>query len=544
MIKNTAFLIKFCLTLFFFFTLKVIISYTVLSNFNLVTVDAEFSNKDFVDIYYSSGHDFQEKHYFRSQPFPAGKRVTQKIYLNNNSAKYIRIDPGTGNGSIKIYGIKLASYYGSSVSLNPKLLYNSFEPNADISTYAVEDDYLLIRSHSDDPFFISKEALQIDNFFLAYIFPLLLSIPFWIFLSSISYWSLPAFRDLNHKKSSTGVNISSLDGVRGLAALMVLAEHSGLVDGIGAIGVWLFFGLSGFLLATPFVRNPEKAYSISYLQSFLLRRFKRIIPLYYTYILITMLFQVKNPEIFRHLMFLQGDGHMWTIPQEMFFYLLLPAIMLMCSIPIPRQKGYAILLISALIGISTTYLTLDVVSLYGYGKSLRPLVGIFLSGVLFAYIYYWLHTNTFFQKLNRSTTKYVFSFLGLTILITLVSLCPKEVADVTKFEIQNHYGIVGFLTANFILCVVLSGDALLGKIMRFLPLRAVRLVGFSFYLLHPNLMTFFHSLSQYYFNFSLQGIQMFIVAGIATYILSIFTYTYIERPFLVTHKGKEQQPES
>ncbi|WP_458774168.1 acyltransferase family protein [Desulforhopalus sp. 52FAK] len=540
MIKNTAFLIKCCLTLFFFFSLKVIISYTVLSNYNLITVDAEFSKKDFVDIYYSSGHGFQKNHYVRSQPFPAEKRITQKIYLNNNSAKYIRIDPGSGNGSIKLYGIRLVSYYGKSVSLNPKILYNSFEPNTNINTYAVVDNYLLIRTHSDDPFFISKEALQIDNFFLAHIFPLLLSIPFWIFLSSISYRSFPAFRDLNHKTSTTGVNITSLDGVRGLAALMVLAEHCGLVDGIGAIGVWLFFGLSGFLLATPFVHNPEKAYSISYLQSFLLRRLKRIIPLYYTYILITMLFWVKNPEIFRHLMFLQGDGHMWTIPQEMFFYLLLPFIMLLCCIPIARQKSYAILLLSTLIVISNTYLTLDVVSLYGYGKSLRPFVGIFLSGVLFAYIYYWLHTNTFFQKLNRSTRKHVFSFLGLTILITLVSLCPKEAVNVTKFNIQDHYGVVGFLTANFILCVVLSGDALLGKIMSFLPLRAVGLVGFSFYLLHPNLMTFFYSLSQYYFNFSLQGIQMFIVAGIATYFLSIFTYTYIERPFLITHKEKEQ----
>jgi peptidoglycan/LPS O-acetylase OafA/YrhL len=337
-----------------------------------------------------------------------------------------------------------------------------------------------------------------------------------------------------------GVHISSLDGVRGLAALMVLAEHAGLISEIGAIGVWLFFGLSGFLLATPFVHAPEKAYSVSYMKSFFLRRLKRIIPLYYTYIIVTMLFYDKVPLIFRHIVFLQGDGHMWTIPQEMLFYMILPFIMFLCGIPNHRQKAYAILLISACIATSNTYLTTDVVALYGNGKPLRPLVGIFLSGVFFAYIYYWLHTSTVFQKINIYARKYVFSFLGLTILVTLVSLGPMQVNGLTKFSIHEHYGIVGFMAASFILCAVLSENSLLGRIMRFLPLRAVGLVGFSFYLLHPNLMGFCRSLSQYYFNYNLQGIQMFMVAGFATYLLSIFTYTYIERPFLITHKEKEQ----
>ena len=59
------------------------------------------------------------------------------------------------------------------------------------------------------------------------------------------------------------------------------------------------------------------------------------------------------------------------------------------------------------------------------------------------------------------------------------------------------------------------------------------LVSFSFYLLHPLVIDIVKSINTVFFNrIHLSGYEMFVIAGIITYIFSTITYTYIERPFI------------
>ena len=96
--------------------------------------------------------------------------------------------------------------------------------------------------------------------------------------------------------------VPELDGLRGLAILLVLLGHYFAVPGIGAAsllngywfrlgwtGVDLFFVLSGFLIGGILleVRN-----SPNYFKTFYARRFFRIIPLYYVWILICIALSV------------------------------------------------------------------------------------------------------------------------------------------------------------------------------------------------------------------------------------------------------------
>lgn len=459
-----------------------------------------------------------------------------KIYLKNNVVRSLRIDLGEGKGAAKLYNIRLGSFYGEKIILDAVDIYEKFMPNQHIDSFVLKNEYLFAVPGGNDPYIVSKDVIRVSNVFLSSLFPFLLTFLFWVVLSSVSFRRFPAFWDLNHKKSSMGIHIDSLDGIRGIAALMVLADHCGLVDGIGTLGVWIFFSLSGFLLVTPFVHDPAKAYSLAYMKSFLFRRLKRIVPMYYAFILIIMLFRVKNPEIFRHLMFLQGDGHLWSIPQELFFYLLLPVIMLLCCIRLPGQKIYRFVLISGLICISNIYLTADVVSLYGNGRFLRPFAGVFLSGVLCSYCYHWLYNNVTFQRVDQSVRTRCFSVAGICLVFVSFLLLAGTEVDLTAFVSRDHFGIAGLISAVFIFLVVMSEGALLGKMVGFLPLRAVGLVGFSFYLLHPTLMGFCRSMAEYYFNTSLPGFTLFLIAGTGTYLLSILTYTLIERPFLFSEK--------
>jgi peptidoglycan/LPS O-acetylase OafA/YrhL len=83
-----------------------------------------------------------------------------------------------------------------------------------------------------------------------------------------------------------------LDGLRALAALMVIVHHElphSVVMGVvnpGPAAVWLFFVLSGFLITGILVRSRwdaerSGANRLGLAQSFYTRRFLRIMPLYY-----------------------------------------------------------------------------------------------------------------------------------------------------------------------------------------------------------------------------------------------------------------------
>src|SRR5437773_11061572 len=81
----------------------------------------------------------------------------------------------------------------------------------------------------------------------------------------------------------------SLDGLRGVAIILVLLHHN--FDFIpnfsyGWIGVDLFFVLSGFLITEILIATREEK---NYLPKFYLRRALRIFPLYYLAIILFFL---------------------------------------------------------------------------------------------------------------------------------------------------------------------------------------------------------------------------------------------------------------
>ena len=136
----------------------------------------------------------------------------------------------------------------------------------------------------------------------------------------------------------------ALDGIRGLAVLSVFLSHTSGRDmalapwlqfhGIGHIGVLLFFVLSGFLLT----RNLLGGQTTS---QFYMRRFFRIVPLYFFVLMGVLIYQSTgrySPEYLHisggaesallHFLFLKGDGVFWTMAAEFVFYLLLPPVVI------------------------------------------------------------------------------------------------------------------------------------------------------------------------------------------------------------------------
>ena len=157
-----------------------------------------------------------------------------------------------------------------------------------------------------------------------------------------------------------GERLPVLDGLRGLAVLMVMTFHfmndpslaHGLVKPlfllahIGQTGVDLFFVLSGFLITGILVDTKSQSH---YFRNFYMRRTLRIFPLYFgvlitLYVLLPLVnvstwwpewretaghqiwqwFYLTNIALFLDIP--QLPGHFWTLAVEEHFYLLWPLI--------------------------------------------------------------------------------------------------------------------------------------------------------------------------------------------------------------------------
>ncbi len=125
-----------------------------------------------------------------------------------------------------------------------------------------------------------------------------------------------------------------LDGWRGFSILCVLAAHLlplgpkswQLNSMVGPLGMSLFFVLSGFLITNFLIKKPT-------VTDFLVRRFFRILPLVWLYLLIVLpildvetdaylphfLFYVNTPPI--EFLVKHGTGHLWSLCIEVQFYI-------------------------------------------------------------------------------------------------------------------------------------------------------------------------------------------------------------------------------
>lgn len=147
---------------------------------------------------------------------------------------------------------------------------------------------------------------------------------------------------------STGAHtLPVLDGLRGVAALMVLATHVAfqtgeVVRGVpGALlgrldfGVALFFVLSGFLLTRPWLAHGLAGAAEPSTRRYLLRRTARILPAYWAALLAVLLTSARgtppSAAVSNALLLqtytddlLRGFTQTWSLCTEVAFYLVLP----------------------------------------------------------------------------------------------------------------------------------------------------------------------------------------------------------------------------
>ena len=124
--------------------------------------------------------------------------------------------------------------------------------------------------------------------------------------------------------------VPALDGLRGLAASMVVVSHVSNITGLwdtmlggggGQVGVMVFFVLSGYLMGGLYLDRPlTTATALAYA----MQRVGRIVPLYYAVVLAAVVFGIYPivgiQQGLAHFGFLAGKSVLWTIPVEVQFY--------------------------------------------------------------------------------------------------------------------------------------------------------------------------------------------------------------------------------
>jgi peptidoglycan/LPS O-acetylase OafA/YrhL len=174
---------------------------------------------------------------------------------------------------------------------------------------------------------------------------------------------------------SSDARLVSLDGIRGLMTLFVLASHyfaevpHGLPAlAVGWIAVKVFFALSGFLVGRLILDKMDRA---NFVTVFFMRRMCRTLPVYFFCVILVYaslrLFDgakwLHNDHIFplwSYLTFTQNFfmvannaigqewlGPTWTLTVEEHFYLLAPAIFLL----VPRRHLLSVLVAGALLSV-------------------------------------------------------------------------------------------------------------------------------------------------------------------------------------------------
>jgi len=160
--------------------------------------------------------------------------------------------------------------------------------------------------------------------------------------------------------------VKSLNGIRGIAVLLVMLFHYGYF-GAGWIGVQIFFTLSGYLITTILIENRGLPFHV-YVGRFYWRRALRIFPLFYGFLAIVAVTYALYglPDRFRldwiwlltysanFARMRDGDlgpwfVHIWSLAVEMQFYLIWPVLLFLVPARWLRWVVAALLLLTPII---------------------------------------------------------------------------------------------------------------------------------------------------------------------------------------------------
>ena len=344
---------------------------------------------------------------------------------------------------------------------------------------------------------------------------------------------------LSHSEYLATHNFQSLDGLRCLSIMAVIAAHCQCFR-YGFLGVNLFFAISGFLITTLLLRERAKHHDIS-LRSFYARRSLRIFPLYYAVLLIYMgsVLFFKNETLEGRLFwdylpsyltytcnwFLDYENEQrvvfslaWSLAAEEQFYAVWPSVE-------KHIRGKT--LWGVLAGIFIASQAASLIPIDGDSGILVLIVRILrkipieiLGGVALAHLLHSSRTYTAFSRLIGG--KWTSSVL-LVLLILGIFYFPAV--------IFLRFWAIALLMVAFLGSCVVRADHSLSWFLNLRTVKHIGVVSYGIYLMNQlcknSALVLFRSLKWPQFNF-----LVFFVTVVISVAVASLSYRYYERWFL------------
>ena len=295
----------------------------------------------------------------------------------------------------------------------------------------------------------------------------------------------------------------ALDGLRGLAVLVVIASHLSNggwlpivpLGGTGKSGVYLFFVLSAFLLTRLLLdRTPAQFADARMWGAYVVRRILRIWPLYLLVLFLSWAlteagveawhFQLGDAELVRHLALREGQGVLWSIPVEFKFYGWLPFVALGLAWMVHRHWSPTTQLLVAVAAVAACVVAWPPGATGSNDVRLGPYLVLFLCGAFAATLDR--------QMGDRARNPRAWGVAAAVALAAIALTLPVAWAAVTGTPLDrkvNHNWFLFFGIAwSVLLLAVLHGPAWLRAGFESPAMRLVGVVSFSAYLWHRPVM--------------------------------------------------------
>jgi peptidoglycan/LPS O-acetylase OafA/YrhL len=375
---------------------------------------------------------------------------------------------------------------------------------------------------------------------------------------------LPKSRDTRSPSRKSGY-IPTLDGWRAIAIGMVLLNHAphmpagplmSRIVGAGALGVDLFFAISGILICSRLLEEERVRGHIS-LKGFYIRRSFRIFPPAYLYLgiiaVITLLRLVPHdwPAWWSAVLFVRNyfavfvrdtfagrfSGHFWSLAVEEHFYLLLPVALVL--FPRRRKTVLTILTIAAFAWLTTYVLITPPMERQHFWERRSDLRMVsLLFPALLALLLDAPKTRARFQRWVTpralGVVLLVLFAIGLAKHFSHPNSPPPPTAETTDTAPVNESQVavgpvflVPFIFPFVILATMLHPSSWVSRFLELSPLRAIGRISYSLYIWQQ---LFWVNVD--YGHWPIHFVQYPALGILLAFLFAIGSYYLLEKPFI------------